>query len=374
MNFKYIAAFLTGIAAIAGSVIILPFFRNYEIRVLDKTVIPYDDRIEKSLPGNSEVLWVHNDPTELKMSYILRDGFSYPYAGLLIPLTDSSGKYFDFSRYDALKIRIASSQLSDCKVYCMVFDTNLVSRADIPLNERYLQKNLVLDTVSKSFQIPFNQFTTPEWWFQKNNITLKDVAPVDFSRVTSLKIESGSTAKTGIVDTVTISGIYLTKRPKTYMLVTLLFSFIVCIIYAFFRSAPRKKNDPVVITYDKKEVRSYRDIDAQRISDYLAKHFSDSDISIITTGKAIGLSQKKIARIMNEEFKMSFKQYLTSIRIFEAKRLLLETDRLVIDIALAVGFNNISHFNRVFKTSTQTSPLEFRNSKTVNENGYSPNK
>jgi AraC-like DNA-binding protein len=70
---------------------------------------------------------------------------------------------------------------------------------------------------------------------------------------------------------------------------------------------------------------------------------------------------------MNDEFKMSFKQYLTSIRIHEAKRLLLETDRLVIDIALEVGFNSISHFNRVFKTSTQVSPVEFRNRKTVNE-------
>ena len=69
---------------------------------------------------------------------------------------------------------------------------------------------------------------------------------------------------------------------------------------------------------------------------------------------------------MNDVFKMSFKRYLTAIRMHEAKRLLQETDRLVIDIALTVGFNSISHFNRVFKASTHISPLEFRNKKSAN--------
>jgi len=157
------------------------------------------------------------------------------------------------------------------------------------------------------------------------------------------------------------------KSPNKYAIALCALLLALSGAYAVFRLAPRKKSDPVIITYDKKEVRSYHDIDAQRISDYLAKHYSEPEMSIITMGRSLGLSQKKIAKVMNDEFKMSFKQYLTSIRIHEAKRLLLETDRLVIDIALEVGFNSISHFNRVFKTSTQVSPVEFRNRKTVNE-------
>jgi AraC-like DNA-binding protein len=185
--------------------------------------------------------------------------------------------------------------------------------------------------------------------------------------VTALQIESGSTAKIGILDTLTISGLYMIKSPNRYAIALLALLLAFSSAYTIFRLAPRKKNDPIIITYDKKEVRSYRNIDVQRISDYLAKHYSEPEISIVTMGGSLGLSQKKIAKVMNDEFKMSFKQYLTSIRIHEAKRLLLETDRLVIDIALEVGFNSISHFNRVFKTSIQVSPVEFRNRKTVNE-------
>lgn len=359
VTFKGVAAALAGIAAVAGVVFIFTDSRSVRIDLPERTMLPYDDRRDNALPGKSELLWLHAQANGLQVSYVLREGFSYPYAGLLIPLNDRSGKSLDCSRYDALKIRIASSQLSDCKLYFMQSDSNNSSKITLTLPERYLQNNLVLTEAAKTFVLPFSSFTTPEWWFQKNNVTLKDVGSVDFSKVRALKIESGATAKLDIVDTLTISGMYLIKRPRWYLLAVVAAG---CLLYALFRLIIGKKSSSIVITYDKKEVRSYRDIDAQRIAEYIAKHFSESEISIISTGKALGLSQKKMAKIMNDAFKMSFKQYLTSIRICEAKRLLRETDRLVIDIALEVGFNNISHFNRVFKASAQVSPLEFRNS------------
>jgi AraC-like DNA-binding protein len=353
--------FITGILmAIISGTIFLPYFENKTINIQSKKVSSYDDRLEKAFPGNSEILWVAEDSTELKVGYILKSGFAYPYAGINILLRDSNGVFFDCSRFDALNIRIASSQLSDCKLYLRVFDAK-VSKSNDPLSERYLKKDLALCSVPVTKSIPLKHFSTPEWWYQKNNITLKDAAPVDFSKVTALQIESGSTAKTGIIDTITISGLRLVKSPNKYALFPLMLLLISVFGFAILRLVPHRKNNPVIISYDKKELRNYRDIDAQRISTFLAEHFSESGLSIVSMGKSLGLTQKKVAKVMNDVFKMSFKQYLTSIRIHEAKRLLQETDRLVIDIALEVGFNSISHFNRVFKTSTDVSPLEFRN-------------
>jgi AraC-like DNA-binding protein len=345
--------------AVLCGFILLPCRSHQKINFQSGKVAAYDDRLEKVSPGNSAILSINIDATKLAVRYILKPGFTYPYAGIAFFFKDSIGNYLDCSGFDALTMRIASSQLSDCKIYLKVFDSN-VTKVNDPISERYLKKDLVLGPVPATVSIPFKQFTTPEWWFQRNNITLKDVDPVDFSKVTALQIESGSTAKTGIIDTLTVSDLRLTKEPNRYAIVLLTFFLILSSAYAIFRLVPRKKSNPIIITYDKKELHSYRDIDAQRISAYLAEHFSDPELSIVTTGGSLGLSQKKIAKVMNDEFKMSFKQYLTSIRIHEAKRLLMETDRLVIDIALAVGFNNISHFNRVFKTATQTSPLEYR--------------
>ena len=353
--------FITGVIVILlCGTIFLPYLGNQKIDLQSKDVLVYDDRIEKTSPGNSEILRLSRDSTELKLSYILKTGFTYPYAGIRISLKDSNGNFLDCSRFNTLTIRIASSKLSDCKLYLRVFDSKIFKLND-PLSERFLKKDLELSSVPAKISIPLKQFTTPEWWYQKNNITLKDAAPVDFSKVTALQIESGSTAKTGIIDTITILGVCLTKGPEKHALFLLVVLLVSIIVFTIYRLVPRGKNDQIIITYNKKELSNYRDIDAQRISAYVAEHFSEPELSILTMCKQLGLSQKKAVKTMNDVFKMSFKQYLTLIRIHEAKRLLQETDRLVIDIALAIGFSSISHFNRVFKTSTQVSPLEFRN-------------
>jgi AraC-like DNA-binding protein len=363
---KFLFFIIGVIVVVLCGTIFLPYHKYQKIGFQNRKIEAYDDRLEKTLPGNSKILSIDKDSTDLVVRYILKPGFTYPYAGIGIFFNDSGGHYLDCSKFNALKIALASSQQSDCKVYLKVFDAKISNSQD-PLSERYLKKDVVLTPVPATLVIPFNRFITPEWWYQRNNITLKDVAPLDLSKVTALLIESGSTAKTGIPDTLTISGLCLINGPTSYAIALLAFLLASISVYTVFRLLPRKKNDPIIITYDKKEVRSYRDIDAQKIADYLAKHYSQPEVSIGTMGGSLGMSQKKIAKLMNDEFKMSFKQYLTSIRIHEAKRLLLETDRLVIDIAFEVGFNSIPHFNRVFKTITHVSPIEFRNKKVVHE-------
>lgn len=358
-RFRFFAVLAGGITVVLAGITIPLCCRTHELQLSGYSVVPYDDRNEQATPGASEVLGVHADSTAISLQYILREGFGYPYAGILLDFSNGRNHHLDGTRYHAIKLRIASSQFSDCKIYLMTFDKN-GAQMNLPLRERYLQHNLMLNPVPKTFTIPLGQFATPEWWFQKNNITLKDVAPVDLSKITALKIESGPTARTGTIDTLTISGIAVTTTPGMFIRMALALLAAITGVCAVLSITPGKKKNPVIITYDKKEIRSYRDMDAQRISDYLAKRFSDPAASIGTMGASLGFSQKKIAKVMNSEFGMSFKQYLTSIRIHEAKRLLLETDRLVIDIALEVGFNNVSHFNRVFKNATEVSPMEFR--------------
>jgi AraC-like DNA-binding protein len=361
IKFKLFAAAAAGIL-LAGTLVV-PSFTRIKIGFTGKDITAYADRTEKETTGNSEIFSVDSDSSVLRFSYVLRKGYPYPYAGITIPLGNGNSRFLDCSAFDILKIRIASSQLSDCKVYLRVHDRN-VSRKDEPLSERYLYRELEVGPTPRDIAIPFKEFVTPDWWYQKNNITLSDAAPVDFSQVSALQLESGSTAKTGIVDTISIYGISCVQKPNFLIIGILAGLLAASAAFSILRLLPaRKKQPPIVITYDKKELHNYRDMDARRISEYVAEHFSEPALSILTVGKSLGLSQKKIARVMNEEFTMSFKQYLTSIRVHEAKRLLQETDRLVFDIALAVGFNNISHFNRVFKNATQVSPLEFRSKK-----------
>jgi AraC-like DNA-binding protein/uncharacterized integral membrane protein len=360
VNLKFKHFLISGIIiATLFVILIVSSCRTQKINFEDKQITTYDDRLESNSKGNSEILSLNKCSTGLQLSYILKPGFAFPYAGIAIPLKDSDGKFLDCTRFDKLNIRIASKRLFDCKLYLKVFDP-AVSQIDNPLSERYLKRDLILDSVPVTISIPLKQFIEPEWWYQKNNLSLKDVAPADLSKVTSLQIESGSTAETGVIDTITISQIYLTKSANIFTILAAAFISILIIVFILIKTVSSSKTRSIIITYDKKDISNYRDIDAQRISAYIAENFSDPQLSILNMGETLGMSQKKIAKIMNDVFKMSFKQYLTSIRIHEAKRLLQETDRLVIDIAMTVGFNSISHFNRVFKATTKINPMEFR--------------
>lgn len=57
---------------------------------------------------------------------------------------------------------------------------------------------------------------------------------------------------------------------------------------------------------------------------------------------------------------LSFKEYLNKVRIEESKILLQNTDFSIIDIAVAVGFEDQSYFSKVFKKYTGTTPKQFR--------------
>lgn len=53
-------------------------------------------------------------------------------------------------------------------------------------------------------------------------------------------------------------------------------------------------------------------------------------------------------------------QYVNSMRVLHAQRLLRETNRSVAEISTIVGFSNVTHFNRIYKSLTGTSPTQTR--------------
>lgn len=53
-------------------------------------------------------------------------------------------------------------------------------------------------------------------------------------------------------------------------------------------------------------------------------------------------------------------QYIVNRRVERARRLLAETELPVAQVALSVGFQNQSHFTKVFRRATGATPRTFR--------------
>lgn len=76
--------------------------------------------------------------------------------------------------------------------------------------------------------------------------------------------------------------------------------------------------------------------------------------------RKMGLSQRRLVEIFKSAYGMTPKAYMDLLKLAEAKRLLVETDAKIIDIAASVGFGSLSTFNRFFKEQTGMKPLEYR--------------
>jgi len=74
------------------------------------------------------------------------------------------------------------------------------------------------------------------------------------------------------------------------------------------------------------------------------------------------LSASAFSRYFRRHMGKSFKAYLNEVRVGNACRILSESERKVAEIAFAVGFGNLSNFNRRFVEIKGLSPREYRRS------------
>lgn len=95
------------------------------------------------------------------------------------------------------------------------------------------------------------------------------------------------------------------------------------------------------------------------VLDYINDNFK----SPLTQGQIssmLAVGERQCHRLFVKHTGMSLKQYVQSLRINEACRLLRTTDRKVSDIALEVAYRDVRFFNQLFKRKTGLTPREYR--------------
>lgn len=83
-------------------------------------------------------------------------------------------------------------------------------------------------------------------------------------------------------------------------------------------------------------------------------------ITLEQAASIANLTKEAFCRFFKLRTRKTFTQYLIQLRINEAQKLLQETEMDISQIAYQVGFENLSYFNRSFKSIVGISPREFR--------------
>jgi AraC family transcriptional regulator len=93
--------------------------------------------------------------------------------------------------------------------------------------------------------------------------------------------------------------------------------------------------------------------------EYIQAHLGE-DISLSDIANQLDISQYYFCHLFKRSTGISPHQFLIRQRVEQAKRLLKQSDRTVMSIAMECGFANQSHFARCFRQCTGMNPNQFR--------------
>jgi AraC-like DNA-binding protein len=97
----------------------------------------------------------------------------------------------------------------------------------------------------------------------------------------------------------------------------------------------------------------------KRAKEFIYEHHTE-ELSLARAAKAVNMSTFYFCKMFKKVTDINFTDYLSRVRIEKAKNLLLNPNLRVSEIAFEVGFQSLTHFNRVFKKLLGQSPTEYR--------------
>lgn len=183
-------------------------------------------------------------------------------------------------------------------------------------------------------------------FLQTGQVSLRTPTKVQFQRVVRQLVEWGITVDLSQLEEAYFQSRVLTP-PQYQAMVRLLEIFAQHLSAISNQIAVQESNsEPPII---------------HRAKEFIDQHKSDP-ISLSEVARALNVSTFYFCKLFKKATGLNFTEYLSRMRIEKAKNLLLNPNLRVSEIAYEVGFQSLTHFNRVFLRIVGRSPTSFRDS------------
>ena len=110
-----------------------------------------------------------------------------------------------------------------------------------------------------------------------------------------------------------------------------------------------------------KEAEECKDERLIEILNYIQTNYVD--VTLEDLSEKFYLSKPYLSKYIKEKSGMTFGETVKRVRMKKARALLKSTNMTVESIALSVGYQNVEHFNRLFKKAYKMTPVQYRNSR-----------
>ena len=95
------------------------------------------------------------------------------------------------------------------------------------------------------------------------------------------------------------------------------------------------------------------------VCNYIERNYAKT-VNLSEVASLVSMSDSAFSHFFKKRTNISFKDYLTNVRISHACQLLTKTTHSVAEICFACGFNNLSNFIRIFKKKKGSTPSDYR--------------
>ena len=329
--------------------------------------------------GGSSSFTLKESENGIAYDFLLKKTVQYPYASLAVRFLEQElnvNRHIDLSPYNKLKFDIRCQPDNILSFTIFSFDEKVSKAGDLS-TYRIPSTYFSCSPTSSTKEIQLDKLETPDWWLSQNaslaskNYSLKKTSSITFGNSAQSPLEINSS--------VVIENLVLEGRSMTKLFVGVGLLCVIWGIFAFWafkeylkilttQVQARLQKDIPFIAYQQLSLEPHKDKERDGLLRLMVTEYQDPELSMETASKQLGMNKTKINEILKQEVGLTFNAYLNKLRLTEAARLLSENSAANVgEAAHLVGYNNVSYFNRLFKTEYGCTPKAFKNL-TLNKN------
>lgn len=363
---------LTLYLGIAKSRLDVSLFPGRDADFLWSSSIEPKTSVEPKIPADTTALTLKNEVGVVEYDFILDSNKPFPYTHYSLNFKDPIQPYklIDLTKYNSISFKIICDPKNVLIFTLFSFD-NKVTDLNDGYTRRVSSKAFICNNHWNTVTISFDEIFTPDWWLGKYHYELGD-KEYQLDKVMGFAWTSSLNSPLNTRSHVKLTDIKLLGRDYRYIYIScglniLLWSLGLIWLFRKYTTAliadlkEKLKQDQPFIAYKKLSIEPQKDKEKASVLNFIATEYVDPDLSIEKVTTTLGINRAKINDILKEELGLTFSAYLNKLRLTEAARLLSENkDANVSEIAYAVGYNNVSYFNRLFKATYNCAPKTFK--------------
>lgn len=338
-----IIAYFTGIKD-------FPVFPNNKI-------FEYHTYSDSTAGGNSRILKNVMTDSIIHLEFQIGNNISNPYIGLNVG--PKEGKTINLIRYNQLTVTLNGNEINGISI--ALITENSLKKGDSENQEIMFYHNFKISPGINTYTISLDKFKMPDWWREFNRIEDASGIKPELKKLKAINISGAFIPDINKTLSFEIYSMVFSRNNNMLFIVIIAIGILyVLLVFTaiYILEKMNEKKQTITITY--KAIENEIESPKSDFVKYINNNFQNSELTMVLVSSETGVSQRRITNEIQNQFGCNFKTYINRLRLNESKRLLLNKDLNIGEIAFKVGFNNQSHFNRVFKSEFQISPTEYR--------------